>query len=105
MQLAQQGTLTEFAEQANNVTPALSRAFGASAERFNSAAGTMLDSTRVMVDGKTSIIRTLIITAVILGIVILLLYRPLPGHDVSETAGAHSPTVPPDCARRSESAD
>lgn len=29
MQLAQQGTLTEFAEQANNVTPALSRAFGA----------------------------------------------------------------------------
>ena len=71
MQLAQQGTLTEFAEQANNVTPALSRAFGASAERFNSAAGTMLDSTRVMVDGKTSIIRTLIITAVILGIVIL----------------------------------
>lgn len=31
----------------------------------------MLDSTRVMVDGKTSIIRTLIITAVILGIVIL----------------------------------
>ena len=71
MQLAQQGTQSAWSEQANNVTPALSRAFGASAERFNKAAGVMLDQTRVMVDGKTSIIRTLIIGAVILGIAIL----------------------------------
>lgn len=71
MQLAQQGTQTAWSEQANNVTPVLSRAFGASAERFNNAAGVMLDQTRVMVDGKTSIIRTLIIGAVILGIAIL----------------------------------
>ncbi|WFY32001.1 methyl-accepting chemotaxis protein [Citrobacter braakii] len=71
MQLAQQGTLTTFAEHASTVTPALSREFGASAERFNATAGKRLDTTRVMVDGKTSIIRTLIITAVILGIALL----------------------------------
>ncbi|MCL5517275.1 methyl-accepting chemotaxis protein [Citrobacter cronae] len=71
MQLAQQGTLTAFAEHASTVTPALSREFGASAERFNTTAGERLDTTRVMVDGKTSIIRTLIITAVILGVALL----------------------------------
>ncbi|HCB1682698.1 TPA: Tar ligand binding domain-containing protein [Citrobacter braakii] len=71
MQLAQQGTLTAFAEHASTVTPALSREFGASAERFNATAGERLDTTRVMVDGKTSIIRTLIITAVVLGIALL----------------------------------
>ena len=71
MQLAQQGTLTAFAEHASTVTPALSREFGASAERFNATAGKRLDTTRVMVDGKTSIIRTLIITAVVLGIALL----------------------------------
>ena len=71
MQLAKQGTLTAFAEHASTITPALSREFGASAERFNATAGERLDSTRVMVDGKTSIIRTLIITAVILGIALL----------------------------------
>ncbi|MBJ9145260.1 Tar ligand binding domain-containing protein [Citrobacter braakii] len=71
MQLAQQGTLTVFAEHASTVTPALSREFGASAERFNATAGERLDTTRVMVDGKTSIIRTLIITAVVLGIALL----------------------------------
>ena len=71
MQLAQQGTLTAFAEHASTITPALSREFGAIAERFNATAGERLDTTRVMVDGKTSIIRTLIITAVILGIALL----------------------------------
>lgn len=71
MQLAQQGTLTAFAEHASTITPALSREFGASAERFNATAGERLDTTRVMVDGKTSIIRMLIITAVILGIALL----------------------------------
>ena len=71
MQLAQQGTLTAFAEHASTITPALSREFGASAERFNATAGERLDTTRVIVDGKTSIIRTLIITAVILGIALL----------------------------------
>ena len=71
MQLAQQGSLTAWSEHASTVTPALSREFGASAERFNTSAGERLDATRIMVDGKTSIIRTLIITAVILGIALL----------------------------------
>ena len=39
MQLAQQGTQSAWSEQANKVTPVLSRAFGASAERFNKTAG------------------------------------------------------------------
>jgi methyl-accepting chemotaxis protein len=72
MNLAQQGTADAYLDHAHNVTPALSRAFGASVERFNRTAGTMLDSTRMMVDGKTSMIRILIITAVILGLLILL---------------------------------
>ncbi|EKK8747002.1 Tar ligand binding domain-containing protein [Salmonella enterica] len=72
MQLAQQGSLTAWSEHASTVTPALSRAFGASAERFSHEAGTMLDNTRVMVDGKTYTIRILLITAVILGIAILI---------------------------------
>ncbi|CEJ67477.1 MULTISPECIES: methyl-accepting chemotaxis protein [Citrobacter] len=71
MQLAQQGSLTAFSEHASTITPALSREFGASAERFDATAGKRLDATRIMVDGKTSIIRTLIITAVILGIALL----------------------------------
>lgn len=71
MQLAQRGTLTAWNEHASTVTPALSRAFGASAEHFNKAAGVMLDHTRVMVDDKTAVIRTLIVSAVVLGIAIL----------------------------------
>jgi hypothetical protein len=39
MQRAQQGTLDDYRQQANNVTPPLSRAFGSSAEAFNQAAG------------------------------------------------------------------
>lgn len=72
MQLATQGSQAAWREQATTVTPALSRAFGASVERFNHEAGTQLDHTRVMVDGQTSVIRTMIITAAILGIAILL---------------------------------
>ncbi|WP_409519260.1 Tar ligand binding domain-containing protein, partial [Pseudescherichia sp.] len=72
VQLAQQGSLDAYRQQANNVTPALSRAFGASAEAFNNAASARLDETRVMVDGQTSITRILILTAVILGLLILL---------------------------------
>ncbi len=72
VQLAQQGSLDAYRQQANNVTPALSRAFGASAEAFNTAASTRLDETRVMVDGQTSVTRILILTAVILGLLILL---------------------------------
>lgn len=71
MQRAQQGTLDEYRQQANNVTPPLSRAFGSSAEAFNQAAGVMLDQTRVSVDGQTSTTRTSIIAAVIAGLLIL----------------------------------
>ncbi|WP_343551953.1 methyl-accepting chemotaxis protein [Pantoea sp.] len=70
--LAQQGTVEAFRAQANNVTPALSRAFGASAEAFNKAAGDKLDETRVTVDKLTRITKIIIIAAVIAGLFILL---------------------------------
>ncbi|MCU6667077.1 methyl-accepting chemotaxis protein [Silvania hatchlandensis] len=72
MQLAQQGNVDGYRQQANSVTPPLSRAFGASAEQFSKAADTILDSTRVTVDGLTSFTRTAIITATIIGLLILL---------------------------------
>lgn len=70
--LAQQGTLEAYRAQANNVTPPLSRAFGASAEAFNKAAGSKLDETRVTVDKLTSITKAIILLAVVIGLVILL---------------------------------
>mgnify|MGYP002617884516 CR=1 FL=1 len=71
MQQAKQ-SLDGYRQQANNVTPPLSRAFGASAENFNNAAAKSLDSTRVVVDGLTSMTRTVIIVATIIGLLILL---------------------------------
>ncbi|ADU69316.1 methyl-accepting chemotaxis protein [Pantoea sp. At-9b] len=70
--LAQQGTLEAYRAQANNVTPALSRAFGASAESFNQAAGIKLDDTRVTVDKLTNVTKVIILTAVVVGLLILL---------------------------------
>jgi len=70
--LAQQGTLEAYRSQANNVTPALSRAFGASAEAFNQAAGSKLDETRVNVDKLTNLTKMIILVAVVFGLVILL---------------------------------
>ena len=70
--LAQQGTVEAYRAQANNVTPALSRAFGTSAEAFNKAAGIKLDETRVTVDKLTNITKVIILVAVVFGLVILL---------------------------------
>ncbi|QGY29282.1 methyl-accepting chemotaxis protein [Pantoea cypripedii] len=70
--LAQQGTLEAYRAQANNVTPALSRAFGASAESFNQAAAIKLDETRVNVDKLTNVTKVIILAAVVVGLLILL---------------------------------
>ncbi|HAS1236821.1 methyl-accepting chemotaxis protein [Enterobacter cloacae] len=72
MQQAKLGALDGYRQQANNVTPQLSRAFGAAAEEFNNAAAKALDSTRVVVDGLTSMTRTVIIAATVIGLLILL---------------------------------
>jgi len=72
MQRAQQGTAEEYRAQANQITPPLSRAFGQSAEKFNAAAATTLERTRVMVDARTSVTRYAIIAAVIVGILLLI---------------------------------
>ncbi|WP_426445937.1 methyl-accepting chemotaxis protein [Siccibacter colletis] len=72
MQAAKTGTVEAYRAQANNVTPPLSRAFGASAEKFNGTAGDKLDETRVTVDGLTSVTKAIIVVAVIAGLLILL---------------------------------
>jgi methyl-accepting chemotaxis protein len=69
---AQQGDDAGYRQQANEVTPPLSRAFGAAAEKFNHEAGNTLEETRVVVDGLTSMTRTVIISAMVLGLLILI---------------------------------
>ena len=72
MALARQGTPEAYRQHANSVTPVLSRAFGASADRFNQVAGVKLDETRVTVDHLTNVTKAIIIVAVIAGLLILL---------------------------------
>ncbi|ANG94167.1 methyl-accepting chemotaxis protein [Enterobacteriaceae bacterium 155047] len=72
MQQAQQGQLDGYRQQANTVTPPLSRAFGAAADAFNMTADKTLDRTRVLVDGLTSMTRTVIIAATLIGLMILI---------------------------------
>ncbi|PSN06818.1 methyl-accepting chemotaxis protein [Siccibacter turicensis] len=72
MLAAKTGTVEAYRAQANNVTPPLSRAFGASAETFNSTAAGKLDQTRVKVDGLTWVTKVIIVIAVVAGLLILL---------------------------------
>ena len=72
VQLAQQGSLDAYRQQANNVTPPLSRAFGISAEKFSQGAAEKLDATRVEVDHLTAMTKTIITITVIIGLFILL---------------------------------
>ena len=73
MKLAREGTLEQYRAQANNVTPALSRAFGAAAEKFTATASARLDEARVRVDSLTQMTKAIIIVAVIIGLLLLLL--------------------------------
>ncbi|MGU0055753.1 HAMP domain-containing protein [Enterobacter hormaechei] len=71
MAQAKQATLEGYRQHSNNVTPPLSRAFGSAAENFNDTAAKALDSTR---GGRRppSMTRTVILTATIVGLLILL---------------------------------
>ncbi|EOV9550855.1 methyl-accepting chemotaxis protein [Cronobacter turicensis] len=73
MKLAREGTPEAYRAHAGKVTPVFSRAFGASAEKFNAAAGAKLDATRERVDSMTVTTKTVIIIAVIIGLLLLLL--------------------------------
>ncbi|ELY4306301.1 Tar ligand binding domain-containing protein [Cronobacter sakazakii] len=68
MKLAREGTPDAYRAHAGKVTPVFSRAFGASAEKFNAAAGAKLDATRERVDSMTVTTKT-----VIIGLLLLLL--------------------------------
>ncbi|MDY0997324.1 methyl-accepting chemotaxis protein [Pantoea agglomerans] len=72
LQLARQATPDVYRQQANNVTPPLSRAFGISAEKFSQGAAEKLDATRVEVDHLTAMTKTIITITVIIGLFILL---------------------------------
>ncbi|QXB57317.1 methyl-accepting chemotaxis protein [Pantoea agglomerans] len=72
LQLARQATPHVYRQQANNVTPPLSRAFGISAEKFSQSAAEKLDATRVEVDHLTAMTKTIITITVIIGLFILL---------------------------------
>lgn len=71
VRLAQQGSPDDYRRHATSITPALSRDFGASMEKFNAAAGVKLDDTRVTVDHLTHITKTVLVLAVIAGLLIL----------------------------------
>jgi methyl-accepting chemotaxis protein len=72
LQLARQASPDAYRQQANNVTPPLSRAFGVSAEKFSQGAAEKLDATRVEVDHLTAMTKTIITITVIIGLFILL---------------------------------
>jgi methyl-accepting chemotaxis protein len=72
LQLARQASPDAYRQQANNVTPPLSRAFGVSAEKFSQSAAQKLDTTRVEVDHLTATTKTIITITVIIGLFILL---------------------------------
>ncbi|MDY0899443.1 methyl-accepting chemotaxis protein [Pantoea agglomerans] len=72
LQLARQASPDAYRQQANNVTPPLSRAFGISAEKFSQGAAEKLDATRVEVDHLTTMTKTIITITVIIGLFILL---------------------------------
>jgi methyl-accepting chemotaxis protein len=71
MRLAQQGS-ADYRQQATQVTPALSRAFGASSAKFTAAADLKLGKTRVTVDHLTQLTKVIVVIAVVLGLLILL---------------------------------
>ncbi|MBD8161662.1 methyl-accepting chemotaxis protein [Erwinia persicina] len=70
--LAQQGSPEDYRRHAASVTPALSRDFGASVEKFNTAAADKLDATRITVDHLTHTTKAVLVMAVIAGLLILL---------------------------------
>src|SRR5690606_28377025 len=69
---AEQAPLAGYRQPANNATPPLSRAFGSAAENCNNTAAKPLASKRVGAAGLASMTRAVIITATIVGLLILL---------------------------------
>ncbi len=62
----------EYLTHAHNVTPALSRTFGASIQKFNQSAEEMISATRDQVDNQMDITRVVMIVATVLGVLTLI---------------------------------
>lgn len=71
MDLARNGSPDQYKDHSHNVTPALSRAFGSAADSYNKAAEKRLDAAREEVDYLTSVTKTIIIIAVLIGLALL----------------------------------
>ncbi|SFM96994.1 methyl-accepting chemotaxis sensory transducer with TarH sensor [Izhakiella capsodis] len=72
MRFAQQADLTAYYRQANGVTPALSRDFGAEIEKFNKATGIALEKTRIDVDRGIYFTKAVLMFGGVVGVLILI---------------------------------
>ncbi|PIJ49521.1 methyl-accepting chemotaxis protein [Erwinia sp. OLTSP20] len=72
MRYAQQADLNAYHRQANEVTPVLSREFGAEIEKFNQATSLALDNTRRDVDKRIHLTQAVLVIAVGIGILMLI---------------------------------
>lgn len=62
----------KYISHSHNVTPVLSRAFGAAIQQFNQSADDVIDHTRGTVDNLMDITRVVIVVAAIFGVLILI---------------------------------
>ncbi|CAK9886596.1 MAG: Methyl-accepting chemotaxis protein III [Candidatus Erwinia impunctatus] len=72
MELARNGTFEQYKTHATDITPGLSRQFGAMVDKYNQAAEKRLDSAREQVDSLMIVTRNIIIAAMLAGLALLL---------------------------------
>lgn len=72
MQLAEQGDQAGYRKQSHDVTPQLSKEFGAASVEFTQVAETRIEQTRTLVDGLMTTTRIVIISGTLFGLLILI---------------------------------
>lgn len=72
MQLAEQGDQAGYRKQSHDVTPQLSKEFGAASLEFTQVAETRIEQTRTLVDGLMTTTRIVIISGTLFGLLILI---------------------------------
>lgn len=72
LSLSMENDAKQYLAHAHNVTPALSRTFGASIQQFNQTADELINHTRQHVDSAIDITRMVMIITAILGIIMLI---------------------------------
>ena len=72
MQLAVQGDIAAYRNQSHNVTPQLSRDFGAAAAQYIQVADAQIEKTRLLVDERMAATRIVIIAGTLFGLLVLI---------------------------------